>query len=203
MAAEFAQEFMKEEMECKTVEEMNKLEKEYVKAISTFNFTELLVKDNNTLVCRLGYNNKDQNRVILCTQADAWTKAITITGGSCIGNRIRCPDDGTRASGNLSHLKYVVQNVGPLSDKIHLDIQFEKAKTFGVMDNCGTNVFTVPTEKCTDIIIFWPDDSAGDWVNDLKQDLSQVAEIMGDVQKICDAVANIAKDGMEVAECFA
>merc|ERR1712174_140880 len=175
-----------------------------------YEFPELLNKDNNTLICRFGYNNLDQNRVILCTYDNAWTKRLTITGGSCIGNQISCGDSyGTYATGNLSHLKYNVQYVGKLTDTIHLDIQFEKAKNFGVMCNYGTNIFKLPTEnplthptQCTDIMIFWPNDSAGDAFNDFKQDLSAIADVMGDIEKVCDAVAGIAKDGMEVAECF-
>jgi len=70
------------------------------------------------------------------------------------------------------------------------------------MTNFGTNIFNLPTEKCTDIIICWPNDAEGDVFNTFVQDLSAIAGCLGEVQKICDAVVGIAKDGMEIAAMF-
>merc|ERR1712039_465569 len=100
---------------------------------------------------------------------------------------------------NWNQLKYDAQPIGTLSDGAHLDIQFLKPKTFGVLTDYGTLPIPGNQVRGKNVFLFWPNDAPGDAWNDFINDLDQIAGVTRKIATIGDNLLDVAKNAAALA----
>ena len=143
--------------------------------------------DNNQVMCRARRNGQSNTVIALCTPADAWTKRLTVTGGSVMGKEVNCGDSyGYYCLPAKNHLKSNLVNIGYTTQRVY--IQFEKAKSFGVMSDYGTLILPGANISGLDIVFFWPNDSESDAWNNFINLLDEAHTIASKVHRIRENV---------------
>jgi len=161
---------------------------------------ESFAVDNNIVVCQAAASPDGRTYIALVTPRDAWTKELIITTRTVFGYSLKTGDNfGRPMSGLNANMKMNIVDLGRSSGNIN--IQFKKAKTFGIMTNYGT--MSLPGSVHGHLIsFFWPNDSAGDHWNHFVNILKEGEHATRPVAGIASNVLQVGQAGAELNALF-